>query len=402
MNFVKFKRDALQQRKRMETLERIKVHEFRREIRRKRMIEERHSRETHFGSTEKRKIFEKGCWPFLQADPSHPGPCDHPPKHRDCIQKPSSSFLSSPRKSRTEMTYFEPGNPVSSFRKGGGVKFIEADRVTTVSITQNPFLPEPVKVQVQNNWGPFQGRRELIKAKGRALENVRSTGSLSRSLAQMGITLSDLTLSRLFEYLQKKRIDREYRYNQVYGAAAQLREKRSSSNGNSRGGPENRNNPSASKDVRTIEGSLALQRGGRSTMNSSGTRSDPTEWSGTAAKRDDFLREYRRHHLKDIVKRDDVSSQRDLNNTTSLLSSSRSQEVEPFQYYIPDELRGRDIAELRTTLKNIWMEEREKGQKQALEVAKNMKHDPITSDLSKVEIDEFNGIVSRRFSTTPK
>lgn len=85
-----------------------------------------------------------------------------------------------------------------------------------------------------------------------------------------------------------------------------------------------------------------------------------------------------------------------------MLSSSRSQEVEPFQYYIPDELRGRDIAELRTTLKNIWMEEREKGQKQALEVAKNMKHDPITSDLSKVEIDEFNGIVSRRFSTTPK
>ena len=106
-------------------------------------------------------------------------------------------------------------------------------------------------------------------------------------------------------------------------------------------------------------------------------------------RRDDFLREYRRRHLK---KRDD-SLQRDYTE----LPSSRS-EVEPFQYYIPDELRGRDIAELSSTLKNIWLEEREKGRKQALELAKNMKHDPITSDLSMREIEEFNDIVTRRFN----
>ncbi len=267
-NFVIFKRDALQQKKRMEALERIKTHEFRREIRRKR--KERNHRETHFGSTEERKVFEKGYWPFSQPDPSNPGPCDHVVSRASVPQsKPSSSFLSSPRKSRPQKSYFEPRATFSSFRKDGGVKFIESDRVTTVSINQNPFLPEPVKKKVKDDWGAFEGRRELLKSKGRSLENVRSSGSLSRSLAQLGVTLSDLTLNRLFQYLQKKRVDREYRYNQVYGAAAQLREKRSDSNTNSLWGPGEFYD--ASKDVRTIEGSLALQRGGRSTMSSLGT-----------------------------------------------------------------------------------------------------------------------------------
>ena len=74
-------------------------------------------------------------------------------------------------------------------------------------------------------------------------------------------------------------------------------------------------------------------------------------------RRDDFLREYRRRHLK---KQDD-SLQRDYTE----LPSSRS-EVEPFQYYIPDELRGRDIAELRSTLKNIWLEERKESKRWGL------------------------------------
>ena len=267
-NFVKFKRDALQQKKRMEVLERIKTHEFRREIRRKRK-ERSHIRKTHFGSS-RRKVFEKGYWPFTQPDPSNPGPCDHVPSQAIVSHsKPSSSFLTSSRKSRTETSYFEPRATFSSFRKDGGVKFIESDRVTTVSINQNPFLPEHVKKKVNDDWGAFEGRRELLKSKGRSLENVRSSGSLSRSLAQLGVTLSDLTLNRLFQYLQKKRVDREYRYNQVYGAAAQLREKRSDSNTNSLWGPGEFYD--ASKDVRTIEGSLALQRGGRSTMSSLGT-----------------------------------------------------------------------------------------------------------------------------------
>ena len=397
---MKFKRDALQHRKRMETLERIKVHEFRREIRRKRLMRERKSRESNFGSKEERRIFEKGycSWmPFTQADSSYPGPCeytmsDHHNVNADRKRYQTSCFLSSPRKALTESSsYFEPRATFSSFQKDRGVKFRESDRVTTVSINQNPFLPEPVKVDVKDDWGPFLGRRELLKAKGRSLENVRSSGSLSRSLAQLGVTLSNGTLDRLFEYLQKKRIDREYRYNQVYGAAAQLRERRSASNTNSSWGPGEFYD--ASKDVRTIEGSIALKRGGYATMGSLGTRSDPTEWNGTA-RRDDFLREYRRRHLKSIKR--DHSFERDVSSLSK--SSSGDRPCSPFQYYIPDELRGRDIAELRSTLKNIWTEEKERGRKEALERAKKVKHDPLISELSKREIEEFNAIVTRRFN----
>ena len=41
---------------------------------------------------------------------------------------------------------------------------------------------------------------------------------------------------------------------------------------------------------------------------------------------------------------------------------------------------------------------KERGRKEALERAKKVKHDPLISELSKREIEEFNAIVTRRFN----
>ena len=100
---------------------------------------------------------EKG-WPFSQPDPSNPGPCDRDDtnsvpqsKHHPVFSRVPENRNGSGIQRRATFNFVSKGwNKVHWVRQS-----------TTVSINQNPFLPEPVKKKVKDDWGAFEGRQSF-------------------------------------------------------------------------------------------------------------------------------------------------------------------------------------------------------------------------------------------------
>lgn len=444
--FVRLKRELLDSRRRTAVLEDIRTSEFKRRLIQERQPDETYpivitkrgcevidpKRQSHYFRSDERRAgpFEAnylGWMPNTHAAEGQPGPGAHHPKAPEWVQRTgqscsgSSSFASTTKPPPVKHSYFNPRAPRPADLKEIGGALDKAARVTIFDRgpSESNTLRQSAGMIIvpQDDWGPFSGAPALLKAHEKELSPKKSTVLLARAIRDLGVKLSDHSVWRLFETLRERREAKEYELRLIYGDMFHSNEKsfpESCLTSWSRLAPGEHYN--AASDVRTIEGALAANARKpqkTSTFRSETNRVAPQEWVGDQCrvpkKRPAAAARQPAKTLRDssTMRTKGMAGARRTHGAsgTSPLRQRGSWgtkqqrvpaiEKEPWFYEMPDELRGRDVADLRLQLKHIWTEEYEKGVKEAEQYARTHKDDSITATLSGSQLLEWNSMKQR-------
>lgn len=401
----------------MKILEEIRSKEFRRNVlilRREKRSAQLKSKLATASMQSSRSLFEPGYLGWM--------PCPRPaPDSEKCVTTPfvpdksfsargTSSFLVAERQPLLNGdSHFEPQSP--RHRPGAlstrGAIISESKKISFFS--KNPYVEETSDISEKNNWGIFESMEALIRKEGSRLMCTKSPILLTRELKRIGVSLDDVTLEKLFKELDKQRQRWEYQLRLIYGNMFSGNEKRfpmsevCSWTEEAPGGSY-----VAEKDQKTIEGRLA--KGNKTMSPCFISRTKRTSISNTGAlpialssdrkqrhvKQRRNLRQLRRTVFDSKGQRfvrcdDDMAKCRTSTEAPSVTCNER-----PWSYMLSEELRGRDVSELRVRLSQIASEATNRAREDSKSVRMGDDKDAISELLESHGRAEWKRLRSRR------